>query len=168
MTGPADTIHQGRGCAVLLAALHGDAFPPDERWDEAAFAALLDQPHCFACVHEVFDPALGEAVPCGMALLRIAADEAELLTIGVRPAARGRGVGGALLTRSVAECAARGVRWIYLEVAPGNAPAHALYLRHGFTEAGRRRRYYQDGSDALVMLAPTDGDQPHALGAGLI
>lgn len=168
MSGPTDTIYRGRGCAALLAALHGEAFPPAERWDEAAFAALLDQPYCFACVHEAFDPALGETAPCGMALLRIAADEAELLTIGVRPAARGRGVGSALLTRSLAECAAGGAGRVYLEVAPGNAPAYALYLRHGFTEAGRRRRYYQDGSDALVMLAPADGDQPHSAGTGLV
>jgi [ribosomal protein S18]-alanine N-acetyltransferase len=40
-----------------------------------------------------------------------------------------------------------------LEVAAGNAPARALYAAAGFAEVGKRRRYYPDGSDALVLAA---------------
>jgi ribosomal-protein-alanine N-acetyltransferase len=40
---------------------------------------------------------------------------------------------------------------MFLEVATGNAAALALYRREGFVEVGRRRRYYADASDALVL-----------------
>jgi ribosomal-protein-alanine N-acetyltransferase len=41
---------------------------------------------------------------------------------------------------------------VHLEVAAGNTPARALYDTVGFTEAGRRRRYYSNGEDALLMV----------------
>ncbi len=138
-------IREGHAYADLLASLHQASFPPAERWDRVAFTALLDMPGCFACLHD----AGGSA--CGMALPRVAADEAELLTIAVRPEARGRGAGGVLLGMAVTECVRRGASRVYLEVAPGNAAACALYRRGGFVEIGRRYRYYPDGSDALVM-----------------
>ena len=40
---------------------------------------------------------------------------------------------------------------MFLEVAVTNDAARALYVRHGFTEAGLRRRYYTDGTDALIL-----------------
>ncbi len=49
------------------------------------------------------------------------------------------------------EAAARGAGELFLEVSEQNAPARALYARLGASEAGRRRRYYPDGSDALVL-----------------
>ena len=98
-------ILTGTGAAALLAALHAGCFAGNARWDEPAMAALLAMPGCFAV-----------ADPDGLALARVAADEAELLTVGVLPRARRRGVG----------CA-------------------------GLVEVGRRRRYYPDGDDALVL-----------------
>ncbi|NVN31455.1 ribosomal-protein-alanine acetyltransferase, partial [Endobacter medicaginis] len=41
---------------------------------------------------------------------------------------------------------------LFIEVAAGNGPAIALYRGCGFVEVGRRRRYYPDGDDALVMV----------------
>ena len=108
--------------------------------------ALLRMPGCFACLHMSADE-----VPSGMALLRVVADEAELLTIAVLPAARGQGIGAILLAEGLAEAAQRGAVRMFLEVAPGNAPAYALYERLGFSAVGRRRGYYADGSDALVL-----------------
>lgn len=138
-------IGDGKAYAALLASLHEASFPVAERWNEAAFAALLDQPGCFACLHQT------DASPTGMALLRVVADEAEVLTVAVLPEARGQGGGAALLAMALAECERRGVVRAFLEVAPGNTAACALYRRQGFIEIGRRRRYYPDGSDALVM-----------------
>jgi ribosomal-protein-alanine N-acetyltransferase len=60
----------------------------------------------------------------------------------------------------MADAARRGAREMFLEVAEGNAAARALYAGLGAAEAGRRRRYYPDGSDALVLrlaLSPCDG-----------
>lgn len=137
--------------AGLLAALHEQCFPPGERWDQAAMASLLAVPGCFACV-----AATGpEDRPSGMALVRVAADEAELLTIGVIPDARRQGIADRLMTESVASAAARGAVRLFLEVSVTNAPALALYRAGGFVEVGRRRRYYPDGSDALVMARTT-------------
>ncbi len=145
-------ILQGRAHAALLAALHERSFTPEQRWDRAAMAALLDMPGCFACLHEAADPwHPGRTTPRGMAMLRVTADEAELLTVAVLPAARGAGVGAALLGAAIAEAARRGAGRMFLEVAEGNAAARALYDRHGFAPVGRRRNYYPDGSHALVL-----------------
>jgi [ribosomal protein S18]-alanine N-acetyltransferase len=144
-------IVEGSPYAALLAALHGAAFPPGECWDATAMAGLLEMPGCFACLQENAPRSPEKPFPCGMALLRVAADEAELLTVAVLPEARGQGMGAILLRRAMAEAVHRGARRMFLEVSPTNAAALALYCRLGFTQAGLRRRYYADGSDALVL-----------------
>ena len=87
----------------------------------------------------------------GMLLGRVAADEAEVLTLAVAPSARRQGIATALLERRRRRVRARGGSAMFLEVAIGNAAALALYRREGFAEVGRRRRYYADSSDALVL-----------------
>ncbi len=85
------------------------------------------------------------------ALARLAVDTLEIQSVAVRPRARGRGLGrllvGALLERARAALAERAD----LEVRAGNAAAIALYASEGFVPVGRRRRYYGDGEDALLM-----------------
>lgn len=131
--------------AARLAALHATAF--DAPWDAAAFDSLLGQ----AGVH------LAET-PDGFILMRTVADEAEILTLAVRPSARRRGVGAGLVGRGAAEAAARGARRLFLEVAEDNDAARALYARAGVVEAGRRPLYYAraDGSRADALLLSLD------------
>ena len=90
----------------------------------------------------------------GFSLLRTVADEAELLLLAVAPAARRRGVGGALLDHFIEHGRRSGARRLHLEVRDGN-PAVAMYQAFGFKAEGRRSKYYsgQDGSqhDALTM-----------------
>lgn len=138
MTAP---VAAGPHCADALAAIHAAAFPPGEQWDAAAIRVLLGTPGCFGLLHPAGGMLLGRAI----------AGEAEILTIGVAPDARRTGAGGALLRAALAEAAGRGAALVFLEVSEANATARRLYERHGFTEMGRRRRYYADGSDALVM-----------------
>jgi ribosomal-protein-alanine N-acetyltransferase len=90
----------------------------------------------------------------GFSLTRIAADEAEILTIAVEADFRNRGIGRALLTDNLARLAAAHVQSLFLEVEPGNSPALALYARMGFREVGRRRGYYRkpDGSTATALV----------------
>ena len=132
--------------SARLAAIHAAAFagPHDAPWSEAAFAALLDQPGVFA---------IGS--PDGFILMRVAADEAEILTLAVRPEARRGGQGARLVGEGVLAAAARGAGRVFLEVAADNDAARALYARAGFVEAGRRPGYYPgaDGGrrDALVL-----------------
>jgi ribosomal-protein-alanine N-acetyltransferase len=127
--------------AAALAAIHAASFPPDEQWDAAAIATQLGQPGVFALLHR----------SGGMVLARVAADEAEILTIAVLPAMRQQGLGRALLLAAHARAAEAGARTVYLEVSPANTMAQAMYRRLGYTEIALRRRYYPDGSDAVVL-----------------
>ena len=90
----------------------------------------------------------------GMVLVRVAADEAEILTLAVAPGARRRGLGRRLMQAAAAQAREVGASRLFLEVSSRNAAARALYQSQGFTQAGRRRRYYADGSDALVLVLP--------------
>jgi ribosomal-protein-alanine N-acetyltransferase len=137
-------VAAGLAHAAALAELHAIAFPPAERWSAATFAALLALPGVFGLV--VADQ--------GLLLARVAADEAEILTLGVSPLARRAGCGAALLRAAEAQACADGARRIFLEVSIGNRAAHALYMSAGYSEVGRRARYYADGSDALILARP--------------
>ena len=141
---PLSTDHAPR-----LAAIHAGAFT--RPWDAVDFERCLADRSVFA--DGLF---LGPGRdPAGFILSRKALDEAEVLSVAVRPAARGRGHAGALLDRHLATLAQAGVRTVFLEVEEGNRPALALYRRRGFREIGRRQGYYArpDGtrSSALTM-----------------
>ena len=72
------------------------------------------------------------------------------LTPAIAPNSRGS-------RRRRAAARAAGCRAVLLEVRASNDAARALYTRHGFTTAGRRRRYYTAPvEDALVMRLPLD------------
>jgi ribosomal-protein-alanine N-acetyltransferase len=131
--------------AAVLAAIHGAAFP-QEAWGAGAFQVQLE-------MHSVLGLLDGRG---GLALLRVTADEAEILTIGVLPAMRRRGVARALLVESMASARALGVRAIFLEVGVRNRAALGLYEAAGFQEVGRRRRYYASGEDALILRVTLD------------
>ncbi len=130
--------------AEAMAALHALAFPPPERWDAATFANQLALPSVFGFV----------CPEAGFVLARVAADEAEILTLAVIPAARRGGRGHALLRAAEHKAAASGARKMFLEVAPANLAARALYSSAGYAEVGRRKNYYRDGSDALLLACP--------------
>jgi ribosomal-protein-alanine N-acetyltransferase len=135
----------------LLAALHGRCFTPG--WSQATLASLLALPGSFGMIATVLDN--GAARPAGFALARVAADEAELLSIGVVPDAQRRGIARRLIAAVVERVAGAGATALFLEVGEANAPARALYDGLGFQMVGRRHHYYRatDGSfeDALVM-----------------
>ncbi len=133
---PASPAH-----AAVLAALHALAFPPSERWDAAAFAAQLGLPGVFGLL-------LPEA---GILLARVAADEAEILTVGIVLPARRAGHGAALLRAAETQAARAGARKMFLEVAARNVAARAMYKSAGYATVGYRPRYYADGADAVAM-----------------
>ncbi len=93
-----------------------------------------------------------DAALLGWAGVRVLADEAEILTIGVIPTARRAGTGSALLGELIEECRRRSVRMVFLDVRVGNEDAQRIYVREGFVVVGRRRGYYDNGrSDSLTM-----------------
>jgi [ribosomal protein S18]-alanine N-acetyltransferase len=78
--------------------------------------------------------------------------QADVLTIAVRSAYWGQGIGSALLGTLLAAARDRGCAEVFLEVRADNPRAQGLYLRRGFKELGVRRGYYQpSGVDAIVM-----------------
>ncbi len=128
--------------AVDLARLHATAFP--EPWDARAMAALLVATGTLALMSEG-----------GFILIRAAADEAEVLTLAVSPAARRRGLGRALVEAAVDAAYRGGAASLFLEVADDNEAALALYASAGFEPVGRRAGYYHRRQgvavDALVL-----------------
>lgn len=135
--------------APLLAALHAPCFP-EEPWPADAFAGLLESPGVFGLIGGA-DPA--EAEPArGFILGRIAADEAEVLTLAVLPEARRAGLGGRLLTAAFAWSAACGVGTLFLEVAEDNPAALALYRGAGFRAVGQRPNYYRRGAGSVAAV----------------
>lgn len=82
-----------------------------------------------------------------------ASGELHIMAIATHPARRRTGAATALLGHALAEARAARCTLATLEVRRGNAPAIALYERHGFRTAHVRRAYYADGEDALVMLS---------------
>jgi len=129
-----------------LASLHAQCFK--RAWSQSEFASLLDGPGMFALV------AGKGSSKAGFALVRVAADEAEILSIGVPEEHRRRGIGAALLAEAGRLARDAGAIRLFLEVGSQNAAARALYRAFGFREVGKRRDYYQDGSgDGLTMAA---------------
>ena len=121
-------------------------FPGDAPWTWRMFAGELEA-GCFYVVHRDQDGLID-----GYAGMALTADEAEVHTIGVRPAAQGAGLGRKLLRQLIS--AAEGRRML-LEVRTDNVAAIGLYAAEGFTTIGVRRRYYeQSGADAYTMARP--------------
>ena len=150
---PGLTLSVGAADAETLAALHAEAF--ELPWTAAAFAALLEQRGVF-----------GARVMGGFVLCRIVLDEAEILTLAVRPEARRLGL-ASRLTRAAADLAAEGgAAQLFLEVAEDNAAARALYGGLGFVQTGRRRGYYARAegppADALLLVLNLAGRLPTA------
>ena len=139
----------GPAHAPALAAIHHAAFPPGQRWGADAMALQLELPGVFV----LFDPR------GAMVMARVSADEAEILTLAVLPDQRRQGLARTLLQAAARDAAALGAATLFLEVATRNAAARALYAASGFEQVGRRRGYYADGDDALVLcrsLTPAD------------
>lgn len=92
------------------------------------------------------------------AMGRYAAHEAELLTIAVSPEARGQGLGRDMLRAYEEEAKSRLALTSFLEVAETNTVAISLYRSEGYSESGRRPRYYSTPTnekiDALLFSKP--------------
>jgi ribosomal-protein-alanine N-acetyltransferase len=128
--------------APKLAQLHGASF--HRGWGEGEFEQMLAERNTL--VHRLRQ---GRKT-IGFAVSRMAADEAEILSIAVDARHRGRGLSRNLLLTHLGHLAGRGVRTVFLEVEENNHPARRLYDRAGFSVAGRRERYYkQPGGEQL-------------------
>jgi ribosomal-protein-alanine N-acetyltransferase len=132
-----------------IAALHAKLFSPP--WDEDGIRALLEHPASTSLIAVAGAP---KAI-VGFVIGQLAADEAEIQSIGVTPEWQRVGL-GRMLVEGLARASRRGeAKRLLLEVAEDNAAAIDLYRSLGFAEVGRRKRYYirTDSSpvDALTL-----------------
>ena len=131
--------------AARLAQLHGASF--HRGWGESEFETMLTERNTL--VHRL---KLGRKV-IGFAVSRMAADEAEILSVAIDASQRGRGLSRNLLLTHLGHLAGRGVHTVFLEVEENNQPARRLYEWGGFSVVGRRERYYQQpGGEQLNAL----------------
>ena len=134
-------------------------------WSEDSFARLVDSPPAIFLV-ALFPPAEGIA---GYAIAFSVGEDAEVLNVAVAPRFRGQGLAGQMLDAVQIQLAARGVRAAFLEVRESNAAALSLYKSRGFSEIGRRSKYYRRPvEDALVLRKLVEvpgGDAERKLGS---
>lgn len=118
-----------------------------EAWSRELLREELGGPYRRYLVVEGED---GEVL--GYGGLLVVGGDGDIQTIAVDAAARGRGLGRALMEELLAEAARRGAASVFLEVRADNPVARGLYASLGFTEIAVRERYYQpDDVDAIVM-----------------
>lgn len=132
-------------------------------WSYGAFAQELATHGRWYIVaeHDVKDVAGGDTV-VGYAGLWFDGDVAQIMTIGVDPAAQGLHIGAALLDALIDRARHLGAHAVLLEVAVTNDRAIELYTRRGFHTITTRKRYYQPGNiDAYVMQRPLTDHTSH-------
>ena len=139
---PADTRD-----AEQLAVLHAAAF--GRGWSTEEFERLLIEPNVVA------DRAVSGGRLAGFVISRLAADQAEILSIVVAAPYRDRGNARKLLDVHMRRLVTYGINSVFLEVGERNVPARRLYAGFGFREVGRRKSYYvavgEDTGTALVL-----------------
>lgn len=135
--------------APVIAGLHAASF--DRPWGLIEIERMLaDESHL---TH--VSAGGGENDPAeAFIITRIAADEAEILSVAVAPRRRGEGIGRSLINAQCDMLSVNRIRTLFLEVQEDNSPAIALYNRLGFGEVSRRAAYYRkaDGSAATAIV----------------
>ena len=117
----------------------------DEAYDRNLFAEF------FRKYGELFLVAEHDGIIRGYMIACIRGEQAELVSVAVDPAARGRGAASALMESTLRRLRRRGIARIGLVVKVTNDKARAFYERYGFKKVRRASRYYEDGADGWRM-----------------
>jgi len=126
-----------------IAALERQCFSAP--WSVSMLEEELFNPQASFLVAESGDQVLGYAG------LQVVLDEGYITNIAVAPPWRRQGLAGELL-EVYCRFGREHLAFLTLEVRVSNEPAIALYRKHGFETAGRRKNYYQNPrEDALIM-----------------
>ena len=116
-----------------------------DAYDRNLFAGFYHKCGDLFLLAERRSKVLGYIVTC------ISGDRAELVSIAVDPAERGKGAGAALLESTLRRLRRRSVGRFGLMVRVTNVPARAFYEKYGFRKLRTVRSYYEDGEDGLLM-----------------
>jgi [ribosomal protein S18]-alanine N-acetyltransferase len=134
--------------SAAISALHKEDF--HRPWTDGEFSSLLGQETVFGFTAR--ETGRGHKAPAGFVLARLAAGEAEILTIAVARAHRRQGLGWRLMDAVLRQLHRERAEALFLEVDELNTAAIALYRRFGFSEVGKRPNYYQSASGASGAL----------------
>ncbi|HCC47265.1 MAG TPA: hypothetical protein DEQ38_03990 [Elusimicrobia bacterium] len=137
---------------AAFAAIEGE-HPGYPAWGEKGFAAEEANRNSVTLAAEV------EGRPAGFINFWILRPQVQLNTLAVGRAALRGGVASALLGKLFEYAAKSACREVDLEVNEHNAPALALYRRHGFEMVGKRPKFYNNTDAALLLrkvLPPKD------------
>jgi ribosomal-protein-alanine N-acetyltransferase len=136
----------------MMARIHAASF--DEVWSGVMLRRILSMPGTTGIAARL----RRQWSVSGFALIRVAADESELLSLAVAPEHRGAGVGTLLLQGAIEHAREAGATRLFLEVAEDNAVARHLYEGHGLVPIGRRPEYYRhkDGSTSAAVTMSYD------------
>jgi ribosomal-protein-alanine N-acetyltransferase len=122
-----------------IAAIQSHCFP--NAWNADSVRRVLEMSGTQAMIMPAPKGA-GAGTAVGFALIGMAADEAEILSIGVLPGWRRQGIASQLITGAIELADGLGATVMFLEVAASNSGAKELYGRHGFLVSGERSGYY--------------------------
>lgn len=114
---------------------------------------------CHVAVWEGSENVLEKGTIAGFIMAWLVVDELHINNLAVAPEARRNGIAAALLENSFREAIDLGAGWCQLEVRASNTPARGLYRRYGFKPLGKRKRYYLNGEDAVVMAKDLESSQ---------
>ena len=86
----------------------------------------------------------------GICVLQVVIDEVQLNYFTVREKYRRKGFGSYLMNYSIKYCEKLKITKILLEVSESNLIAEKFYSHFNFSTVGHRKKYYKDGSNALL------------------
>ena len=122
-----------------------------DSWNASEFSQLMATLGVFGLIAKTEG-----STAVAFVLVRVVADEAEILTLATLPEHRRLGFASALMRKAATTAKALGAHSVFLEVARENKPALSLYAAHGFEKVGERKAYYKDSGaddsrDALIL-----------------
>lgn len=140
-------IHRARDldrAAPAMAMIHAACFT-DAPWDESAFRKLLSNEAAIPFMIWEGENAMA------MLLIQNVAGEGEIITLGVLPTEQRAGFGEAIVGFAHTELKKLGCKRVFLEVAASNMAARGLYKKLEYQVINKRKAYYPNGDDALMM-----------------
>ncbi|ESA35055.1 ribosomal-protein-alanine acetyltransferase [Leptolyngbya sp. Heron Island J] len=130
---------------LLPAVLDLDQICLGGLWTEAGYRREIDSPNSDLLVLLAHEYVIG--LGCVWAIL----DEAHITTLAIHPDYHRQRLGQLLLIQLLQQAHQRSLTHATLEVRASNHRALQLYQKFGFRTAGQRKRYYQDGENALIL-----------------
>ena len=133
------------GVKDLIKCIRLDEIVFNSLWTESQWKKELSDPKRL-CLG-IFLKSHLIAFSCGLIIL----DELQITTIAVHPRQQKKGLGKIILSTLIKKAKISGAKRVLLEVKESNESAKNLYKKCGFEITGSRKKYYRDGSDAILF-----------------